>query len=343
MITIDGERYSGSGTILRYAISLCSIIGEGLYIKNIRAKREKPGLRPQHLKAVLASKELTGGELKGAELGARELIFLPGPSIKGGEYRFDIGTAGSTTMLSLTLLPIGCFSKGPIHLLLHGGLFQDFAPSAFHTQYVLLRILSKMGVEAELKVERPGYVPRGGGILEVRISPVEGKIRPIRMLDRGEVEEIDGVALSSHLRAQAVSDRMARQCEALLKGYKVKIERRYDDTASGKGAVLFVRALTSSGSILGMDRAGKRGRSSEEIGRYVAESLLDDLDGGATVDRFLADQLILFSALADGVSEYRVPRITDHIESNIWLVREILGVNTEITGNHLRIEGMGFP
>lgn len=341
MITIDGGRYSGSGTILRYAVSLSALIGEALCIKNIRARREKPGLRPQHLKAVLASSELTNGKVEGARVGAESIIFHPGPSIMGGEYRFDIGTAGSTTMLFLTLLPIGCFSNGPIHLLLQGGLFQDFAPSAFHTQYVLLKILSKMGIEAELKIERPGYVPEGGGILDVLISPVK-RIKPIRMVERGEVNQIDGIALSSHLKAQSVSDRMARECEALLKGYKVKIERRYDDKAVGKGAVLFARALTSSGSILGMDRAGKVGRTSEDIGRYVAENLLEEIESGATVDRFLADQLIIFCALAQGVSEYRIPRMSEHIESNIWLVSEILGAKVKIKGHHLRIEGVGF-
>jgi RNA 3'-terminal phosphate cyclase (ATP) len=335
--------HSGSGTILRYTISLCAILGEEVRVKNIRAKREKSGLRPQHLQAVLACKELTGGEVEGAEVGAEEILFRPGPYIKGGEYRFDIGTAGSTTMLFLTLLPLGCLSKKSTHLLLQGGLFQDFAPSAFHSQYVLLEVLSKMGVEAEIRVERPGYVPKGGGILDVRISPLKGRIRPIKMLERGEIEEIDGVALSSHLRPQEVSDRMAKRFETLLKGHRVRIERRYDNTAIGKGAVLFARALTADGGIFGMDRAGRIGRSSEEIAKYVAENLLEDIRSGATVDRFLADQLIIFSALADGVSEYKVPKITDHIESNLWLVEEILGAKTTICGNHLKIEGIGFP
>ena len=49
MIHIDGGQKSGSGTIVRFAVGLATLLGEELHLTNIRAKREKPGLRPQHL------------------------------------------------------------------------------------------------------------------------------------------------------------------------------------------------------------------------------------------------------------------------------------------------------
>ncbi len=120
-----------------------------------------------------------------------------------------------------------------------------------------------------------------------------------------------------------------------------EIEAVYEASASQKGANLSVWMETDSGAVIGSDRAGKLGRRSEEIGRYVAESILEDLKTGATVDRYVADQLIPFCAVASGASEYVIPSVTEHVETNLWLVERILGAKTRLDGRHLRIEGVG--
>ncbi len=346
MIHIDGSQKSGSGTIVRYATSLAVLVQKPLHLVNIRAKRENPGLRPQHLKAVEALRELSGGKLEGAEVGSSEIFFRPGRGIRGGRFSWDIGTAGSTTMLALTLLPVALFASEPSTFRISGGLFQDFAPSAFHMKYALFPLLRKMGCRLELRIVRPGYVPKGGGIIELEVKPVEGALRPIRLEDQGEVRRIWGIALSSHLKHRKVSDRMAEACSEILrrKGFNPEIEVQYDTSALQSGAALAVFAHTSTGCIIGADRAGELRRSSEEIGRFVAKALLEDLSTGATVDRFLADQLILFAALAEGESVYRFPYFTDHMESNIWLVREILGAEVELKEEEriIEIRGVGY-
>jgi RNA 3'-terminal phosphate cyclase (ATP) len=287
MIDIDGGERSGSGTIVRLAVSLCTILGEELRLTNIRAKRDKRGLRPQHQQVVTACASLCGGEVERAELGSSEIVYRPGQRIKGGAYEWDIGTAGSTTMLAMSLILVCCFADKPSALTLKGGLFQDFAPSAHHMRRVLLPLLQRMGVDAELDVKRPGYVPGGQGILQVRVKPTRAGLGPLILTDQGKVISARGIALSSHLAEQEVSDRMAEECSTRLKeaGYDADIEAVYETSASQKGADLTVWVETDGGVIIGSDRAGKLGRRSEEIGRYVAASILDDLKTGATVDR----------------------------------------------------------
>jgi len=344
MIHIDGSQKSGSGTIARFAVGLATLLGEELHLTNIRAKREKPGLRPQHLKSIQALQQICRGSLGGGEVGSSEIRFKPGGGVKGGNYEWDIGTAGSTTLLAMTLLPAACFSRGAMSFKISGGLFQDFAPSAYHMQHVLLSVLNRMGINAKLTIIRPGYVPRGGGVIEVTVEPVAGKIKPIRLVSQGDVVSIEGVALSSHLKERRVSERMVDKCNQVLKskGYRAQIEVIYDSQALQRGAALAIYAETSSGGIIGADRAGEPRRTSEDIARYVAENLVEDLATGATVDRYLADQLIFYAALADGVSEYRIPRLTEHVETNLWLVDTILGAKTEVNHNLVRIHGVGF-
>ena len=344
MIYIDGSAKSGSGTLVRYAIALSSLLGEELHINNIRAKRDKPGLRPQHLASVRACAQMCGARVEGAVVNSREIFYKPGGRIRGGHYRWEIGTAGSATLLAMTLLPIVLFADKETILRISGGLFQDFAPSAHHMQHVLLSALGRMGIKAELELIRPGYVPRGGGIIQVKIKPVgSAGIKPLQLLKQGKVKQVSGLALSSHLREQRVSQRMAEECQKLLaqKGYQARIETLWDETALQAGASLALWAETDSGCLLGSDQAGKRGRSSEEISRFVARNLLEDLQAGATVDRYLADQLIIYAALAGGTTEYVVPRLTEHVDTNLWLA-EKLGARTRVEGNTLYIDGLGY-
>jgi len=344
MLHIDGSLHSGSGTVLRHAVALATLLGEPLHMTRIRAKREKPGLRPQHLQAVRSCASLSGGEVHGAEVGSMEIRYRPGNALKSGDFQWDIGTAGSAAMLAFPLIPLALFSPGASNFTLTGGLFQDFAPSPFHMENVLLPLLHRMGAEVRIHILHPGYLPLGQGKLRVAVSPLKEPLRPLRMLTQGAVREIKGISLASHLEDEQVAKRMADRCEKILvpRGYRPRMEMIDDQTAPQKGAALALWAETETGCIIGADQAGAPGRRSEAIARFVVASLVEDLATQATTDRHLADQLILFAALAKGTTQYRIPRMSEHIQSNLWLVDNILGVKSDLKGNLLTIHGIGF-
>jgi len=343
MITVDGGAKSGSGTIVRYSAALASLLGKEIKIQDIRAKRDKPGLRAQHLKVIQACQEMCYGVVDNAAVGSKEITYRPKGRFKGGEYKWDIGTAGSTTMMAQTLLPLACFAEKPSKFRLEGGLFQDFAPSAYHMKFVLLPLLEQMGIRAKLEIVRPGYVPRGGGIIEIEVEPTR-KLKSLSLTEQGEILEVKGIALSSHLKDRKVSHRMADECHKVLSSYRYRseIQEIYDESSLQEGAALAIYAETSSGSRIGSDRAGRPGRRSESIGRYVAQSFIEDIKTGAAVDRYIADQLIIYAGLAEGTTRYSIPRVTEHVETNLWLVEEFLGAKTKIGGNLIEIEGIGF-
>jgi RNA 3'-terminal phosphate cyclase (ATP) len=299
---------------------------------------------PQHLQVVRACSHFSDGQVEGAELKSLEILYRPGKSLKSGNFRWDIGTGGSTTMLAFTLIPLALFSRRQCRFSIVGGLFQDNAPSAFHMQKVLIPILQRMGANVQVEILRPGYLPRGQGELKLEVKPADDFLRPLSMIEQGEVKEISGISMASHLEKEKVSERMANRCQELLerRGYPLRIEVRQDKKALQKGAALFLRAETDTGCLLGADRVGKPGRRSEAIADFAVKSLLEDLQTKATADRYLADQLILFAGLAQGTTEYLIPRVTEHVESNLWLVKEILAATFELQGRHLRVEGIGF-
>jgi len=352
MITIDGSQKSGSGTIVRDAVPFSVLTGEELFLTNIRANSHKPGLRAQHLRGIEASAHICQGELAEATIGSKEIRFKPGKGIRGGTFKWDIGTAGSTNMLALSVIPLALFADKPSRYEITGGLFQDFAPSIYHVKYVLLRILETMGINVDIKIIRPGYVPMGNGQIEVKVVPVREIIKPLILVDRGKTTGIKGIALSSLLQKRKVSNRMAKECQRRLKskGYVSDIEILYDNknnpvyprTSIQAGASLAIWAETDTGCLIGSDMAGAPGRPAEYIGKKVANHLIEVLETEATVDEHVADQLIPFCGLADGWSSYIIPKMTDHIETRLWLVEKMLGAKTEVKDNRLRVKGIGY-
>jgi RNA 3'-terminal phosphate cyclase (ATP) len=344
ILTIDGSRYSGSGTIVRQAVAFSALTGQPIHMVNARAKREKPGLRPQHIRVVEAIAELVNGQTEGLAQGSQEFTFRPGPLKAGRHYQWDIGSAGSTTMLALGILPVLAFAGSPVTVELHGGLFQDFAPSAFHLQHVLLPLVRDMGLRAELEVARPGYVPRGGGILRLIVHPLTKSLRSFVKKEAGPVTRIWGIALSSHLEERQVSRRMAESAQDVLgeSGYQGDIEIHHDTESPQRGAALALFADEGDGVRLGADQAGALRRSAESIGKHVAKQLLDELASGATLDRFAADQIIPFAALARGESRFIIPAVTDHVLTSAWLAELFLGAHVRLDGQRLVVEGVGF-
>jgi RNA 3'-terminal phosphate cyclase (ATP) len=343
VLEIDGAHGSGSGTIVRFAVALAAITGRPLRVVHARARRAKPGLRPQHLAAVRACAELCDAETEGLAVGAQAFSFAPRRRPRAGSYAWDIGTAGSATMLALGVLPVACLADGPVVARLSGGTFQDFAPSPFHLAHVVAPLLGRMGARVELALLRPGHPPEGGGLLELRVTPAPGALAALSLPARGALREVRGVAFASRLAERRVSERMAAACEEWLAraGLAARIERVDDTAADRPGAALAAWSVHEGGALLGADRAGARGRTSEAIGRFVAARLLEDLGTDASVDRHAADQLVIFGALARGMTRYAAPRATEHLDTNLWLVGRF-GARAERRDGAVTVDGLAL-
>jgi len=293
MIEIDGSLRSGSGVVVRQAVAYAALTGQPVRVRNARARRRHPGLRPQHVRAIQAIADLVGGTLEGAEVGSGSFAFRPGDAEPGGRYEWDIGTAGSATMLALAVLPVMAVRGRGAEAEIRGGLFQDFAPSVFHLQRIIVPLIAQMGITAELDIIRPGYVPAGEGAIRLTVAPARGPLRPLTPA-RGEAPpRISGISLASHLEDRRVADRMADAARAVLDGADIAeaidIAVIRDHTAAQPGAAFALFAEFTGVARLGADRAGAPHRRAEQIGARVAHQLLEDIAAGATIDRHASD------------------------------------------------------
>jgi RNA 3'-terminal phosphate cyclase (ATP) len=342
VIEIDGSTKSGSGTILRLSIALAGILNQPLHIYNIRQKRPQPGLRPQHLEAVLTATRICNAEVKGATLGSRELWFSP-DRIEGGEIKAEIGTAGSIPMLLLTILPLCAYAKNPVRLrVVKGGTDTRNAPTINYLKHVLFPMLSRMDLDASLAVEKYGYYPKGMGEIALTVQPCP-KLKPLRLEAFGTITELCGLSVCTFLADRKVAERQAKVANQVLelRGFKAEIGVVNDSSNPlQKGSSIVLWAQTDSGALLGGDAIGELGKPSEAVGREAAESLLKEVESRATVDVHLADMLVPYLALVEEESVYTSRVITEHLDTNMWLAQQILGVKFKVAkvGNLYRIE-----
>jgi RNA 3'-phosphate cyclase len=330
MIEIDGK--IGGGQILRTGIGLSALVGEPCTIKNVRALRPKPGIKEQHLQGIRAIAKLCDGELVGAELGSKEVMFRPG-KVKSGNISVNIGTAGSVGLVTQALLLPGLASKG-INIKIKGGAtFGKWAPPMQWMQHVFFPLLGKMGYQCEARIVKHGYYPQGGAEVEVAATP--GALKPLRLMERSDIREIHGVSnASAHLQKQAVAERQMKTARELVfskTSLTPKIKTEYvDSLCPGSGIVLWAEC---DESVIGADALGERGKRAEDVGSEAGQNLLNEIMIYSCVGAHAADNLIPYLAFCPGESGFKTSRITDHVKTNILVAERFLDAEFEIAGN----------
>jgi RNA 3'-terminal phosphate cyclase (ATP) len=323
-VEIDGSYGEGGGQIIRTSVSLAAVTGRPVRVENVRAKRSKPGLQPQHLMAVTSAAQICGAELSGAEVGSTCFSFSPGAEVQPGRYFFDIGTAGSTAMVCQTLLlPLAI--AGEAEVVVKGGTYNPLAPPADYVEQVYLPALADLGVRAEFECVRAGYYPKGGG--EVRLRTSKSHLRPAQFTSRGNMESLVGNVVTSSLR-EHVAQRGVRQLEERMEEQRLE-SRILDRPAVGAGAAV-VLVCRCEGGFGGFTGLGERGKPMERVADDAADEFHAWWDSGAAVDEHLADQLVLPAALAGGESRWHVHRVTEHLRTVLWLVAQFLQVESAI-------------
>lgn len=312
------------------AVALSALIATPVRVVRIRARRPNPGLAAQHATAIRAIAKLCGGEATGLEVGSPMIEFRPG-AVSAGRFSFDVGTAGSVTLVLQAVVPVACAAPGPVRLHLVGGTDVRWSPPIDYFGRVLLPLLRRLGARVHLEVQRRGYYPRGGGVVEVVIEPTP-TWSPLDLRESTEVPRVRGIAHVSNL-SEEIPKRMKHAVVRRLHGFAdVKIEERVyrGEEAIGQGGALVAWAETVA-SFLGADSLAERGRSSERIGEEVGAELAADVERGATVDRYAADQVLLYLARAQGPSRFRCGEISGHTETMMWLLPQFLPVRFDVS------------
>lgn len=316
-IVLDGA--VGGGQLLRTALSLSMLTGTPFRIERIRGGRSRPGLLRQHLTSVQAAAAVCGAQVEGAVLGSQTLSFRPGP-IRGGDYRFAIGSAGSCTLVLQTVLPALWFADGPATVTVSGGTHNQSAPPADFLIRSWQPLLARMGVRQRLELRRHGFYPAGGGELRASVEPCAA-LAGLELVERGERQGVHAEARVAGLPA-SIAWRELERVKARIAGVDGRLSEL--PSAEGPGNVLLIEVASAALSEL-FTGFGLKGVSAESVAEQTVDEVDRYLRSGAAVGEHLADQLLLPLALAGG-GAFTTTHISEHLRSNAAVVERFLAV-----------------
>lgn len=325
MIEIDGSFGEGGGQIPRTCLALSLVTGKPFRIRNIRSGRKKPGLMRQHLTALKAATKIGSARVEGAELHSTAFTFSPG-RVRPGEYRFDIGTAGSCTLVLQTVLPALMIADGASKLILKGGTHNEFAPPFDFLARTFLPIIQRMGPDVKASLDRHGFYPAGGGRFSVTIHPV-GALRRVDLMARGKIVRRAATAVVARLprhiaerELKVVGKRLAWNTDSL------RVEEVQNSRGPGNVLMVEVESECLTEVFTGF---GKRGVTAEKVSARTVKSVVEYLAHDAPVGRHLADQLLIPMALAGG-GRFRTLAPTLHTRTNAEIIQRFLDIDISI-------------
>ncbi len=329
MKTIDAGH--GGGQVLRSALSLSAITGEAVHITHIRQNRPKPGLQPQHQACVNAVTAISHGTCDGNDIGSSTINLHPG-EVKGGTYEFDIGTAGSASLLLQCVLPPLLFAPRPSTVRIIGGTSVPFSPPSLFLQRVFEPAIRAMGASVTLNIERHGFYPKGGGILHADIQPVK-KLTTVDWRERKAAIATHATILSCGLPAH-----VAEREKTALQSAGIRDVRVESPAAVGAGNVVFIQTHYPH-AVIGFDALGKIGKSAEAVAQEALDKKQTFEKSCDATEPHLLDQLLIFMALADGKSRIQLTHLSEHAISNLRVLHEMLGTEHAFDGRVLSVQG----
>jgi RNA 3'-terminal phosphate cyclase (ATP) len=340
LVTLDGAHGEGGGQILRTALALSAWSGRPVRIEQIRAGRDQPGLRPQHLAAVRACAQVCAAQLEGDAIGSDTLIFAPQCTPQPGDYVLDIGqlsgegSAGATTLLFQTLLVPLSLTEGDSTLRLRGGTHVRWSPPYHYLAEVFSPLAERCGLRMRFELAQWGWYPRGGGEM---IAHIEGlgedpaALSPLQLTQRGKLTEVWGISAASNL-PEHITERQAAQAIKRLRARHLRGEIELIAAPSpGSGTVLFVVAQYEHVAA-GFTGYGKLRYPAEEVANDALNAFEAHLSAKAALDPYLADQMILPLVLAPGPSRFTTSEVTGHLQTVCWVVQQFVERSIEIEG-----------
>jgi RNA 3'-terminal phosphate cyclase (ATP) len=331
VIELDGSAGEGGGQILRSALALSMCTGQPMALQRIRAKRQKPGLMRQHLTCVQAAVAVCAAKVQGAELGSQALVFEPG-RVRAGDYAFNVGTAGSCTLVLQTVLPALMLCAEPSRVSLRGGTHNPMAPPFHFLERSFAPLLRRLGVGIDLELRRLGFYPAGGGAISAVVRPNAAGLMPFDLTERGAVREAYAECLAPALPSAVAVRELAALARALgWSGEQLRTPAVRQNEGPGN-ALMATLAYQHVSEVV--TAFGEKGVSAEQVAGALFKEVRSHQASEGALGQHLADQWMLPLVLAvvarRGAASFTCTEMTEHASTNIGVIEQFLPVRFDV-------------
>lgn len=284
------------------------------------------------------------------------------------ETRIPLSSPGSVCLILQAILPYLLFhsldtapntaqgretqtASVPVRVTIEGGTNVSKSPSIDYVNQVLIPLLvEKLGIPMmDTEIIKRGWSSGRAdvGAVQFDLMPFTkgSKLSKFNFCDRGELTKMHVSILAPGL---SVRNSIRKTVTESILAVHPDIDIEYpvdEDTGNGVRLYLLIVAETSKGYRLGRDCLWDRKMNSstpDKVATVVIKALEQELNRGGCVDEYMQDQLIVFQALAEGISTVdsgKDGHATLHTQTARWVAEQVLGIAFDEQGS---CNGCGF-
>ncbi|HMS56618.1 MAG TPA: RNA 3'-terminal phosphate cyclase [Fimbriimonadaceae bacterium] len=333
-ILIDGAHGEGGSALFRTALALAAITQQPVRIDSVRGGTKLQGLTLEDLTVTKAIGQSCSAEISGAQLGSTTLSFWPSHRPKGLKVDLDAsdsdgrGFANAQVILN-ALIPVLAGTGVYSSLTVFGETFGLGALGYDSFANVTLKAYRALGIYAFPELRHAGWGRFGKGevFLDLEPSRASGFSAP----ERSELKLLRAIIttsdLSSHVGTRAISHLQRLASHA---GSEIDVTVN-QVSADDPGAFVTVWGEYSSG-VGGGAAMGQKGIRIESVAQQAFQQWMDYHQSKSTLDPYVADQILVGCALAEGETEFSVMKLTDRFLTMVWVIKQFLPIHLTVKG-----------
>lgn len=334
-ITLNGSHGEGGSALFRTALCVAGLTRQSLRIHNIRGATRKPGLTPEDLSFLLALAQSCNAELEGDEVGSDAVNFFPTQMPRPLKVSIDVQAnaaghqPGNCLVVAEALLPVLSRAMGMSTLHMHGETYSNHSITFDVLCHSIFRAHQQQGLFANAAQSQAGFGFASRGEVTVEIEP--SVPQPIDWSSRGHLRNAHCVIAIGDLPMH-IAERGAAEAEKLGRDLGLDVDVDIVPVAAKSPGVFvsvmaeFERGMGSGGAL------GQRGVRIEHVTRQAFNEFSEWFVTDATVDPYLADQLLLPAVLAGAPSVIKTSRLTRRLITMAWVIKQFLPVHLTILG-----------
>jgi RNA 3'-terminal phosphate cyclase (ATP) len=339
-ILVDGTYGEGGGALLRAALAMSALTQQPLRVNGVRGSTNHPGLDVEDLILVRALAVSCAAESVGAELGSTTLSFLPTRRAHGLKMSLDLpempvgGRNPNANVVLNALLPVlgrtGTYSEVRVQ-------GETYGPNVLSYDYfanVTLMALRRMGLYAVADQDRASFGRLHFGRLhagEVSMDVEPSALQGLQWPDRGKLIECRAIVTTGEL-SHAVSQRAVSHLTNLASGAKIALEIESGGVDSVNTGAFVTAWATYERGMGGSTSIGAKSVRVETVAQAAFEGMIQWMQTEATVDAFLADQVLMTAVLAEDGSTFKVSKLTPRFLTTVWVVKQFLPIHITVKG-----------
>ena len=190
--------------------------------------------------------------------------------------------------------------------------------------------MKALGIDVTLSLARTGFYRSGGGALGARVAPCS-RVSPFGGMTTSKIASASILAGVASVPTH-IAERMIEQIGHRLEKLFLEFDAKTEIWPGGPGCMIGIELPTEPAPTF-LFALGEKGKPAEMVAHEASDEVEAYLHTQSpAVDEHSADQLLLTLALADGPSEFRVARISSHLMTNAFVVRQFVERDIQIEG-----------